>query len=233
MESPFSSDILFHGTTELRGHYIHLPTLKPSESSRLTHGNCFYTTGNFFAACLFSNKAVQRDYFKNSFLTPLDQIKKAEKAGIGKIYTVQATRARILNARLPLPLSKAKEILLRANVPTYMQKSFLNRELTDFYTLVHLVSFSNRLPKNPFEYITTELQYDGLRFIESCWDSWDYYPEHLGLGIDKFIASPASVIFYKTEKITSFKEIDQAIIQQHLNNGNSVNHKKEPDDDMG
>jgi len=222
----FSPDTLFHGTTVLRGNHIFLPELKTGHNLRLSHGNAFYTTPNLYAACLFSNLALQREYFSNSSLSPLEQITKAEKAGVGKIYTIQTSRTKILNARLPLPLSQAKDLLHKSNIPGYMLKSFLNREITDFYTLVQLISFSNELPKNAYEFITTEMHYDGLWLIENCWNSWDYYPEHLGLSIDKFIPSPASVLIYNTDKIRSFEEIDHSIIQQFVHNDIVVKDKK-------
>ena len=168
-----------------------------------TLGNAVYLTESEPAAKLFSHVSEQNSYLTNP--DPEARTEGANNAGLGNVYKVKLkTGAKVLDASDPLPVDKVKAALKEAGLREDTIGSFNDKELTDFERVMDLLRYAHDVKNGPV-YLTKKLGYDALRVKEGSWQNWAYFPEHLGLGPDKFKETPTTVAVYNEDAIEGYE----------------------------
>lgn len=202
---------LYHGSMGLAGGKITIQSGTGVGWNSLTLGDAFYTSVGLDAACLFSHLLLQKSRLqgKEAF----------ENLGFAKVYKISLNNQfSILDADQTLDASRVQSILLHAGVSERYLKYRHNDQLTDFYKSADLLCYGIDWQRNRNEYLTKELGYDGLLIRESAWDSWDYFPNDIGIDWDELIRMelwpPKTLAIYNTDNIAGFELYRDGVIHE-------------------
>lgn len=205
----------FHGTAYLIDEKVSIDVNinRGVGSNAFTLGNGIYMTDNISAALLFSHLSVQNKLFREEAIES-DSLKKnsLENAGTGNIYQISVDpEAKILDASLPLDPSAVRSLLNQYKVPDSIIEKRSDMELSDIRIATQLFSTVLEFNQNPYQYLVTGLNYDGILIQESRWETWDYYPKTLGIDFYDFSIKPQSLVMYNDDKILKPKLISSTI----------------------
>lgn len=199
---------LYHGTMGIEGNSIQLQSNKGVGWNSLTLGNAFYTSTDLNASKLFSHLILQK--------TILMEETRMGNMGFAKIYQIKLSNdINILDAKQPLDADAVRGVLLYAGVPKRYLNFVHDDQLTEFYKSADLLCYGHNWEGNRNEYLTKALGCDALMVRERAWESWDYYPNGIGIEWDSVLTNsqwpPLSVAIYDTTKIHSFVLVQNGI----------------------
>lgn len=200
---------LFHGSLELKGGKIMIGSSIGVGWNALTLGNAFYTSVSVDAARLFSHLVLQKSRLKGE--------ETFNNVGFAKIYKVLLHKdSSILDADKALDANRVRSILTRAGIPQRYLEHRNDDQLTDFYKSADLLCYGAGWEGNRNEYLTKALGFDGLLIQERAWDSYDYYPQDIGIDWEGSDITkgwpPKTLALYNPEVISGYELISDGRI---------------------
>ena len=200
----------YHGTAKEFDQYD--PVYQGKGVGWNDQGNALYLTEDEPTGKMFANVARQNMHFKDSSLSPMEQIDKVnrvtggEETGVVKTAKLQPGTKILDIETTSIPKTKAIDILKKAGLEsrkTAARSSFVDTAAGGFRDNVPVKEVLKWMQYadpaiNPVEFITKELGYDAARFQDERMKTWDYWRDEFGSFPEP---PPYTVAVYNHEKV--------------------------------
>ena len=200
----------YHGTAKEFDQYD--PAYQGKGVGWNDQGNALYLTEDEPTGKMFANVARQNMHFKDSSLSPMEQIDKVnkvtggEETGVVKTAKLQSGTKVLEVETASIPKTAAIDILKKAgleNRKTQAGTTFLDNAADEFKKDVPVKKVLDWMQYadekiNPVEFVTKELGYDAARFQDERMKTWDYWRDEFGQFPESL---PYTVAVYNHEKV--------------------------------